>query len=45
MALPTRAQIEIPLLKTISEFGGSAEPQKLYTEIAKFFPYLRAEEK
>lgn len=38
--LPKQSEIEIPLLKTLNEIGGSGTPQEIYPRVTKFFPNL-----
>ena len=38
MSFPKQSEIELPLLKTLQEFGGKAEPKELYPKLAEIFP-------
>jgi hypothetical protein len=43
MSFPKQSEIELPLLKTLYELGGKAEPKKLYPKLAEIFPQLDPE--
>jgi restriction system protein len=40
MSFPKQSEIELPLLKTLHELGGKAEPKEIYPKIAAIFPQL-----
>ena len=41
MSFPKQSEIELPLLKTLQELGGKAEPKELYPRLAEtIFPQL-----
>jgi restriction system protein len=44
MAFPKQYEIEIPLLKTIDELGGSGKTTDIYPRVAKYFPQLTEED-
>ena len=44
MAYPKQIEIEIPLLKTIEELGGSGKTTDIYPRVAKYFPQLTEED-
>src|SRR5690242_7114804 len=44
MAFPKQFEIEIPLLRVISDLGGSGKPKEIYPRISKFFPQLSEED-
>jgi restriction system protein len=44
MSFPKQSEIELPLLKTLQELGGKAEPKELYPRLAAIFPQLTQED-
>ncbi|SRR6266480_924064 len=44
MSFPKQSEIELPLLKTLQELGGKAEPKELYPKLAAIFPQLTQED-
>jgi len=44
MSFPKQSEIELPLLKTLHELGGKAEPKELYPKLATLFPQLTEED-
>ena len=40
MAFPKQYEIEIPLLRTIQELGGSGKTTEIYPRVSKHFPQL-----
>lgn len=44
MSFPKQSEIELPLLKTLQELGGKAEPKELYPRLATIFPQLTQED-
>src|SRR5436853_360719 len=44
MSFPKQSEIELPLLKTLQELGGKAEPKELYQRLAAIFPQLTEED-
>lgn len=44
MAFPKQFEIEIPLLQTIQELGGTGKPKEIYPRVSKLFPQLTEEE-
>jgi restriction system protein len=44
MSFPKQSEIELPLLKTLQELGGKAEPKELYPRLATLFPQLTPED-
>src|SRR5438876_5212290 len=44
MSFPKQSEIELPLLKTLQELGGKAEPKELYPKLAEIFPQLTEED-
>jgi restriction system protein len=44
MSFPKQSEIELPLLKTLHELGGKAEPKELYPRLATIFPQLTQED-
>ena len=44
MSFPKQNEIELPLLKTVHELGGKAEPKELYPRLAKIFTQLTQED-
>jgi hypothetical protein len=44
MSFPKQSEIELPLLKTLQELGGKAEPKELYPKLAEVFPQLTEED-
>jgi restriction system protein len=44
MAFPKQYEIEIPLLKTIEELGGSGKTTDIYPRVTKYFPQLTEED-
>ena len=44
MSFPKQSEIELPLLKTLQELGGKAEPKELYPRLAAIFPQLTHED-
>ncbi len=44
MAYPRQFEIEIPLLQTLEELGGSGKPKEIYPRITKHFPQLTEED-
>ncbi len=44
MAFPKQFDIEIPLLRTIQELGGSGKPKEVYPRVSKLFPQLTEED-
>ncbi len=44
MAFPKQFDIEIPLLQTIQELGGSGKPKEIYPRVSKLFPQLTEED-
>jgi len=40
MAFPKQFEIEIPLLQTIQELGGSGKPKEIYPLVSKHFAQL-----
>lgn len=44
MAFPKQFEIEIPLLQTIQELGGSGKPKEIYPKVSKHFPQLTEED-
>ena len=44
MPFPKQAEIEVPLLEALVEFGGEARPRDIYPLVAKRFPHLTPEE-
>ena len=44
MAYPRQAEIEVPLLQAIAEFGGAARPRDVYPKVAEAFPQLTPED-
>jgi restriction system protein len=44
MAFPKQFDIELPLLQTIQELGGSGKPKVIYPRVAKLFPQLTEED-
>ena len=44
MSFPKQSEIELPLLKTLQELGGKAEPKALYPKLAEMFPQLTEED-
>ena len=43
MSFPKQSEVELPLLKTLLELGGKAEPKELYLKLATIFPQLTQE--
>ncbi len=44
MSFPKQSEVELPLLKTLLELGGKAEPKELYSKLATIFPQLTQED-
>ena len=44
MSFPKQSEVELPLLKTLLELGGKAEPRELYSRLATIFPQLTQED-
>ena len=44
MAFPKQSDVELPLLRTLLEDGGSAKPREIYPKVAAYFPGLSTEE-
>jgi hypothetical protein len=44
MSFPKQSESELPLLKTLQELGGKAEPKALYLKLAEMFPQLTEED-
>jgi restriction system protein len=44
MAFPKQFEIEIPLLQTIQELGGSGKPKEIYPRVSQLFPQLTEED-
>ena len=44
MAFPKQSDVEVPLLRSLLESGGSAKPRELYPRVAAHFPELTAED-
>ena len=44
MAFPKQFEIEIPLLETIQELGGTGKPKEIYPRVSKLFPQLTEED-
>ena len=44
MAFPKQGDVEVPLLRSVLESGGSARPSDLYPKVATYFPDLTSEE-
>ena len=44
MAFPKQSDVELPLLKVLSQSGGSAKPRDVYSRVAAHFPELTAVE-
>ncbi len=44
MAFPRQSEVEIPLLRTLLDSGGSAKPKEIYPKVAAYFPELSPEE-
>ena len=44
MSFPKQSELELPLLKTLHELGGKAEPKILYPKLASLFPELTPED-
>jgi restriction system protein len=44
MAFPKQFEIELPLLQTIQELGGSGKPKEIYPHVSKRFPQLTEED-
>jgi len=44
VAFPKQFDIEIPLLQTIQELGGSGKPKEIYPRVSKLFPQLTEED-
>lgn len=44
MPFPKQAEVEVPLLRVLVDLGGAAEPRKVYSLVAAYFPGLSAEE-
>src|SRR5438552_11506313 len=44
MSFPKKSEIELPLLKTLQDLGGKAEPKELYPKLATIFPQLTQED-
>jgi hypothetical protein len=44
MSFPKQSEIELPLLRTLQELGGKAEPKELYPKLAEIFPQLTEED-
>ncbi len=40
MAFPSQGEIEVPLLRALSNCGGSAKPRDVYAKVAASFPGL-----
>jgi restriction system protein len=44
MAFPRQSEIEIPLLRTLADSGGSAKPRDVYPKVSSCFPELTTAE-
>jgi restriction system protein len=44
VSFPKQSEIELPLLKTLHELGGKAEPKELYPRLGKIFTQLTLED-
>ena len=44
MSFPKQSEVELPLLKTLLELGGKAEPREVYWRLATIFPQLTQED-
>ncbi len=44
MSFPKQSEVELPLLKTLLELGGKAEPREVYSRLATIFPQLTQED-
>lgn len=44
MSYPKQSDVEIPLLQVLETNGGAAEPKKIYSRVANYFPELTAED-
>jgi hypothetical protein len=44
MPLPTQTDVELPLLRVLSDLGGEAKPKDVYARVAAHFPQLTDED-
>lgn len=44
MAFPRQSDVDLPLLQTLAQLGGSAKPQAVYGAVAGYFPELTEDE-
>ena len=44
MSFPKQSEVELPLLKTLLELGGKAEPRELYSRLATISSQLTQED-